>query len=70
MTGKLFILIGLMLMVIGIVIAYVPGLVNWFGKLPGDIRYETKTGFIYFPVTSMIIVSVVLSILGTFLLKR
>ena len=70
MAGKLFILIGLILVVIGVVIVYVPGLVNWFGKLPGDIRYETKSGFIYFPVTSMIIVSVVVSILGTLFLKR
>ena len=33
------------------------------GRLPGDIRIEGENGSFYFPVTSLILVSVVLSIL-------
>ena len=32
------------------------------GRLPGDIRIEGENGFFYFPVTSSILVSVVLTI--------
>ncbi len=33
------------------------------GRLPGDIRIEGENGGFYFPVTSSILVSVILSIL-------
>ena len=33
------------------------------GRLPGDIRIEGENGSFYFPVTSSILISVVLSIL-------
>lgn len=33
------------------------------GRLPGDIRIEGENGSFYFPLTSSILVSVVLSIL-------
>ncbi len=43
------------------------------GRLPGDIRIEGKNGSFYFPVTSSILVSVVLTIvlnlIGRFLNK-
>jgi hypothetical protein len=38
------------------------GALSWFGRLPGDIRIERETVRIYFPITSMLIVSVVLSL--------
>jgi hypothetical protein len=37
---------------------------SWFGRLPGDIRYETDSTRIYFPITSMILVSLVLTLLA------
>ncbi|HMX72603.1 MAG TPA: DUF2905 domain-containing protein, partial [Anaerolineales bacterium] len=33
------------------------------GRLPGDIRIEGENGSFYFPVTSSILVSVILSLL-------
>jgi hypothetical protein len=33
------------------------------GRLPGDIRIEGENGSFYFPITSSILVSIVLSIL-------
>ncbi|WP_239654113.1 DUF2905 domain-containing protein [Nitrosomonas sp.] len=40
-----------------------PWLLNWFGKLPGDIRIESERGKVFIPITSMIIVSIVLTII-------
>ena len=37
---------------------------SWFGRLPGDIRYESDSTRIYFPITSMILVSLVLTLLA------
>ncbi len=37
---------------------------SWFGHLPGDIRIEGERTFIYAPIASMLVVSVVLSFLG------
>lgn len=61
--GKLLILIGVVIVVIGLVLVYAPGLLNWFGKLPGDIRWQNEKGGVCFPITSMIIVSVVLTLI-------
>lgn len=61
--GKLLILIGIVIVVIGLVLVYAPGLLNWFGKLPGDIRWQNEKGGVFFPITSMIIVSVVLTLI-------
>lgn len=59
--GKTIIYIGIIVILIGLLIQYTPFTLNWFGKLPGDIRIE-RPGFSFFmPITSMIIVSVVVS---------
>ena len=54
---------GVVLVAVGLVLHYVPGAFNWFGRLPGDIRIEGERGTFFFPITSMIIVSVVLTLL-------
>jgi len=61
--ARWLIISGLILVVVGLVLHYAPGAFNWFGKLPGDIRIESERGKFFFPITSMIIVSVVLSVL-------
>ncbi|MES9956461.1 MAG: DUF2905 domain-containing protein [Sedimenticola sp.] len=54
---------GAMLFAIGAVLHFAPGLLSWFGKLPGDINIETERGRVFIPITSMIIVSVVITLL-------
>lgn len=61
--GKLFIAVGIALVIIGLILHFAPGLLSWFGRLPGDIRIEGERGRFYFPIVSMIIISVVLSVL-------
>ena len=39
------------------------GALSWFGRLPGDIRIERPGMRVYAPITSMIIISVVLTVL-------
>lgn len=52
---------GACLIVIGLLV-YAGGF-NWFGRLPGDIRYESDRTGVYIPLVSMLIVSLALSLL-------
>ena len=64
--GKLFILAGAGLLAIGLILHYAPWMLNWFGRLPGDIRIETENGKVFIPITSMLLVSIVLTLLVNF----
>lgn len=52
---------GVALVVVGLLI-WVGGL-SWFGRLPGDIRYERGSTRVYAPITSMLLISIVISLL-------
>jgi hypothetical protein len=56
-TGLLIVAAGLVLIVIGL-LAWV-GALSWFGRLPGDIRVERPNARFYAPITSMLLISVV-----------
>jgi len=60
--GKIIIYAGLVLIIIGVMTSYAPGLLKWFGRLPGDLRIESDNGFIFIPITSMIVISVLLTV--------
>ena len=61
--ARFLIILGIGLIALGLIWYFVPWLVNWFGKLSGDIRIETEQTHFYMPITSMIIVSLILSII-------
>ncbi len=39
---------------------------SWFGKLPGDIRFQSSQTEVFIPLSSMLIISIVLSLIGYF----
>jgi membrane protein implicated in regulation of membrane protease activity len=45
------------------------GALSWFGRLPGDIRIERPNAKVYVPITSMLLISIVLSLV-TALVRR
>jgi uncharacterized membrane protein YidH (DUF202 family) len=59
--GTLLIAAGVVLILIGLLVW--SGALSWFGRLPGDIRVERSNVRLYFPLASMLIVSIVLSLL-------
>ena len=67
--GKVIILIGLGLVVLGCLVQFAPGFLSWFGRLPGDVRYDSGRTKVFFPITSVILVSVVVTILLNLLRK-
>ena len=64
----LLIVLGVGLVVAGL-LAWT-GALSWFGRLPGDIRWEGQHGRVYIPVVSMLLVSIVLSALAWLLRHR
>ena len=67
-VGKLLFVIGLVIAIAGAWLWSGRGL-GWLGRLPGDISYQSQNGDFrfYFPVTTCVLVSVVLTLLAWFL---
>lgn len=66
-VGLLVIAGGAFLVVAGLLIY--SGALNWFGRLPGDIRYEGEHTRVYVPIVSMLIISIALSLM-LYLIRR
>jgi hypothetical protein len=62
-AGKYIIVIGAALVLIGVIIYFFHDKLNWIGRLPGDIRVEKENFRFYFPITTMIIFSVLLTVI-------
>ena len=60
--GKLLIIFGLVIAGIGVLLLLSPK-VPWLGKLPGDIVIRKDNFRFYFPITTSIIVSIILTLL-------
>jgi hypothetical protein len=60
--GRSLIVIGLLMIVAGLVVTYGGRLPIRLGRLPGDIAIHGKNSSFYFPLTTCILLSVVLSL--------
>ena len=70
--GKVLIILGVVIISAGIMILFVPRLPfigEHLGKLPGDIHIKKEGFSFYFPITSCIIISLVISLI-LYLLRR
>ncbi len=62
-SGKYILIAGIIIVVIGILIYFFHDYFRWIGRLPGDIRVEKENFRFYFPLATMIIFSLILTIL-------
>jgi hypothetical protein len=62
-TGKYIIGFGVLIVVTGIVIYFFHDRLHWFGRLPGDIRVEKPNFKFYFPITTMILLSLLITLI-------
>lgn len=63
LIGKYLIMAGLFISIAGLILYLFGNKLSWIGNLPGDIKIERENVKIYFPITTMILVSIVLSLL-------
>ncbi len=66
--------VGLLLVIVGLAVAGLGLLVwagglSWFGRLPGDLRMEGERTRVFVPITSMILLSVVLTLILNVVLR-
>lgn len=61
--GKSIIFIGIIIVIIGVLLLFSDKLPFNLGRLPGDISYKKENFSFYFPITTSILISIILSIL-------
>lgn len=66
--GKTLIFIGIVLVIVGLLVS-LAGKLPWIGHLPGDIHIQRGRFSFYFPLTTCIVVSLVISLVA-YLFKR
>ncbi|MBS1607691.1 MAG: DUF2905 domain-containing protein [Bacteroidetes bacterium] len=62
-NGKYIIIIGVLIVAAGLIVYFYHDKLHWIGRLPGDIRIEKENFRFYFPITTMIIFSILLSVI-------
>lgn len=64
--GRTLMVLGLVLVAVGALVS-LAGKLPWLGSLPGDIRIERDGFYFYFPLTTCVVISVVVSLVLYFL---
>jgi hypothetical protein len=67
--GRFLIVIGLLIAGIGLVMVFA-GKIPWLGRLPGDFLFRGKGFSFYFPLTTSILISVILTLVLWFINRR
>lgn len=67
--GRTIIVAGVVLVVVGLIVTAV-GKIPGLGKLPGDIFIKKDNFSFYFPLTTCILLSILLSLIMLFFGKR
>lgn len=62
-TGKWIIIVGAALLLVGVIVYFFHDKLYWIGNLPGDIRVKRENFRFYFPITTMIIVSLLINLI-------
>ena len=60
---KYIILLGVALIIIGLTYYFFESHLRWIGNLPGDIHIEKDNFSFYFPITTMILFSIIINVL-------
>jgi hypothetical protein len=67
--GKILVLVGLVFVVLGFI--FILGArIPWLGRLPGDIYIQRKNFSFYFPLTTCILLSIILTFVFWFFTRR
>ena len=62
-AGNVVMVVGIVVVAVGAALRWAPWLVTWFGRLPGDIRIEGQNTRIFVPITSMLLLSLLASLI-------
>jgi hypothetical protein len=68
-AGKFIVLIGVVIVVVGLIVYFFHDKLDWIGRLPGDINFKKNNFRFYFPFTTMLLISLILTLIVN-LIKR
>ena len=68
-AARVIIILGAVLIALGVILPYVAKL-NFFGKLPGDIRIKGENFSFYFPIATCIVLSVLLTLFAKLFFRK
>ena len=60
--GKTLIILGCIIAAAGVLLVF-SGKIPWLGKLPGDIYVKRENFSVFFPVTTCILISIIISLI-------
>lgn len=67
--GRVLLMVGIAIAGIGLVLIFA-GKIPWIGRLPGDFFWRGKNVSFYFPLTTSIIISLILTFILWFVNRR
>lgn len=67
--GKTLIIFGMILVIVGAIFT-AGGRFSWFGRLPGDIYMQKKNFTLFFPITTSILISIIVSLVLILMRRR
>jgi hypothetical protein len=73
LVGKALLAAGILLTLLGAWVLFsgrFPSLPSWLGRLPGDVFIERKNIRIYLPITTSLLISLILTLLFWFFSRR
>ena len=62
-AAKYIIIFGVILVLIGVIIHFMGEKMQWFGNLPGDIKINKEHLKFYAPITNMLLLSIVITLI-------
>jgi Protein of unknown function (DUF2905) len=62
-SGKFIMAVGALIFLGGLIWYFFGDKLHWIGRLPGDIRIERDNFRFYFPITTMVVVSLLVSLI-------
>ena len=62
-TGKYILIAGLIIVLIGAVLWLFGNKLSWLGRLPGDLYVKKENYTLYIPITTMILLSIVITLI-------
>ena len=68
-VAKYLMIAGAIIFLAGVVWFFFGSKLHWIGRLPGDIRIERENFRFYFPITTMILLSIIVTIVINLLRK-
>lgn len=68
-VGRWLLILGAVIFITGLVFVVGGRLFPWLGRLPGDIRYEGENTRVFIPITTMILISIVGTIVLNVLIR-